>query len=84
MFSFGKSSYLRFKPADGMRVLARARVGLYEARGEFQLIVEHLEEAGEGALLRAFEQLKSRLASRGPCSIRHASSRYRGCLAALA
>lgn len=60
-----KSSYLRFKPADGMRVLARARVGLYEARGEFQLIVEHLEEAGEGALLRAFEQLKARLAAEG-------------------
>ncbi|MDR3389825.1 MAG: exodeoxyribonuclease VII large subunit [Rudaea sp.] len=60
-----KSTYLRFKPADGMRVLARARVGLYEARGEFQLIVEHLEEAGEGALLRAFEQLKARLAAEG-------------------
>jgi exodeoxyribonuclease VII large subunit len=60
-----KSTYLRFKPADGMRVLARVRVGLYEARGEFQLIVEHLEEAGEGALLRAFEQLKMRLATEG-------------------
>lgn len=60
-----KSTYLRFKPADGMRVLARARVGLYEARGEFQLIIEHLEEAGEGALLRAFEQLKARLAAEG-------------------
>lgn len=60
-----KSTFLRFKPADGMRVLARARVGLYEARGEFQLIVEHLEEAGEGALLRAFEQLKARLAAEG-------------------
>ncbi len=60
-----KSTYLRFKPADGMRVLARARVGLYEARGEFQLVIEHLEEAGEGALLRAFEQLKTRLAAEG-------------------
>ena len=60
-----KSQYLRFKPADGMRVLARARVSLYEARGEFQLIVEHLEEAGEGALLRAFEQLKAKLAAEG-------------------
>jgi exodeoxyribonuclease VII large subunit len=60
-----KSTFLRFKPADGMHVLARARVGLYEARGEFQLIIEHLEEAGEGALLRAFEQLKSRLAAEG-------------------
>ena len=60
-----KSTWLRFKPADGMHVLARARVGLYEARGEFQLIVEHLEEAGEGALLRAFAQLKARLAAEG-------------------
>jgi len=60
-----RSAYLRFKPADGMRVLARARVGIYEARGEFQLIVEHLEESGEGALLRAFEELKARLAAEG-------------------
>jgi exodeoxyribonuclease VII large subunit len=60
-----KAQYLRFKPADGQRVLARARVSLYEARGEFQLIVEHMEEAGEGALLRAFEALKARLAAEG-------------------
>jgi exodeoxyribonuclease VII large subunit len=60
-----RSAYLRFKPADGMRVLARVRVGLYEARGEFQLVVEHLEEAGEGALLRAFAQLKAKLAAEG-------------------
>jgi exodeoxyribonuclease VII large subunit len=60
-----KSQYLRFRPADGMRVLARVRVSLYEARGEFQLIVEHLEEAGEGALLRAFEALKAKLAAEG-------------------
>jgi exodeoxyribonuclease VII large subunit len=60
-----KAQYLRFKPADGQRVLARARVSLYEARGEFQLIVEHMQEAGEGALLRAFEELKGRLAAEG-------------------
>ena len=60
-----KASLLRFRPADGQRVLARVRVGLYEARGEFQLIVEHMEEAGEGALLREFEQLKSRLSAEG-------------------
>jgi len=56
---------LRFKPADGTRVLVRARLSLYEARGEFQLIVEHMEPTGEGALLRAFEQLKTRLAAEG-------------------
>ncbi|MBS0571171.1 MAG: exodeoxyribonuclease VII large subunit [Proteobacteria bacterium] len=60
-----RSTYLRFRPADGMRVLARARVSLYEARGEFQLVIEHLEEAGEGALLRAFAELKARLAAEG-------------------
>ncbi|HSX62724.1 MAG TPA: exodeoxyribonuclease VII large subunit [Tahibacter sp.] len=60
-----KSALLRFRPADGMQVLARARVSLYEARGEFQLIVEHLEEAGEGALRREFERLKATLAAEG-------------------
>ncbi|MEP6938807.1 MAG: exodeoxyribonuclease VII large subunit [Rudaea sp.] len=60
-----RASLLRFKPADGMHVRARAKVTLYEARGEFQIVVEHLEEAGEGALLRAFEQLKAKLAAEG-------------------
>ncbi|MGA9343310.1 MAG: exodeoxyribonuclease VII large subunit, partial [Rhodanobacteraceae bacterium] len=60
-----KSTWLRFTPANGMQVLARARVSLYEARGEFQLIVEHLEEAGEGALRREFERLKNALAVEG-------------------
>ena len=45
-----RNSLLRFRPKDGMAVLVRARVGLYEPRGEYQLLVEHLEEAGEGAL----------------------------------
>jgi exodeoxyribonuclease VII large subunit len=60
-----RNSLLRFRPKDGMRVLARARVGLYEPRGEYQLLVEHLEEAGEGALKREFEKLKARLAAEG-------------------
>jgi exodeoxyribonuclease VII large subunit len=60
-----RNALLRFRPKDGMRVLARARVGLYEPRGEYQLIVEHLEEAGEGALKREFERLKARLADEG-------------------
>ncbi|HQZ63243.1 MAG TPA: exodeoxyribonuclease VII large subunit, partial [Dokdonella sp.] len=60
-----RSSWLGFKPTDGLHVLARARVSLYEARGEFQLIVEHLEEAGEGALQREFERLKKQLAAEG-------------------
>lgn len=52
-------------PRNGMRVLARACVSLYETRGEFQLIVDYLEEAGEGALRRAFEALKAKLAAEG-------------------
>lgn len=56
---------LRFKPENGQQVLIRARVGLYEARGEFQLVAEHMEEAGDGALRRQFEELKARLASEG-------------------
>ncbi len=56
---------LRFQPKDGDRVLLRARVSLYEARGEFQLVVEHMEPAGEGALLRAFEALKAKLEKEG-------------------
>ena len=60
-----KSAALRFKPIDGMQVLLRARVGLYEPRGEFQLVAEHMEPAGEGALQREFEQLKARLEAEG-------------------
>ncbi|MBD8873832.1 exodeoxyribonuclease VII large subunit [Rhodanobacter sp. DHB23] len=60
-----KSAALRFKPVDGMQVLLRARVGLYEPRGEFQLVAEHMEPAGEGALQREFERLKARLDAEG-------------------
>jgi len=56
---------LDFRPENGAQVRIRARVSLYEARGDFQLIVEHMEEAGAGALQRAFEQLKRRLAAEG-------------------
>ena len=60
-----RNSALRFRPKEGMLVMARARVGLYEPRGEYQLIVEHLEESGEGALKREFEKLKAKLAAEG-------------------
>jgi len=56
---------LRFQPDNGQRVLLRARVSLYEARGEFQLVAEHMEPAGEGALRLAFERLKAKLAAEG-------------------
>ena len=56
---------LRFAPRDGLQVLARGRLTLYEARGDYQLVLDHMEEAGEGALRRAFEELKARLAAEG-------------------
>jgi len=60
-----KASALRFRPVDGMQVVVRAKVGLYEPRGEFQLVAEYMEPSGEGALQREFEQLKARLNAEG-------------------
>jgi exodeoxyribonuclease VII large subunit len=54
-----------FSPRVGQQVLARGRVSVYEARGDYQLIVEHLEEGGVGALRREFEKLKAKLAAEG-------------------
>jgi len=64
-FFRGQQRGLTTTPRDGMQVLVRARVSLYEGRGDYQLIVESLEEAGEGALRRAYEQLRARLAEEG-------------------
>jgi exodeoxyribonuclease VII large subunit len=60
-----KRSRLRFEPENGMQVLVRARPNLYEARGDFQLNIEHMEPGGEGLLRQAFEQLKQRLDQEG-------------------
>ncbi len=60
-----RSMLVRFPVKDGARVLARGRVSLYEARGEFQVVIDHLEEAGEGALRRRFEELKRKLLAEG-------------------
>jgi exodeoxyribonuclease VII large subunit len=57
--------YLRFKPQDGVAVLARGRVDVYDQRGVYQLIVEALEPRGAGALQLAFEQLKRKLGDEG-------------------
>ena len=57
--------YLRFKPADGLRVVARGRLSVYEPKGEYQLICEHLEPQGLGALQLAFDQLKKQLQDEG-------------------
>ena len=56
---------VRFKPQQGQHVLIRARVSLYEGRGDYQIIAEHMEEAGAGALQRAFDELKLKLAREG-------------------
>jgi exodeoxyribonuclease VII large subunit len=61
----GSARFTRFKPVDGLAVLARGRLEVYEARGEYQLIVETLEPQGAGALQLAFEQMKKRLALEG-------------------
>jgi exodeoxyribonuclease VII large subunit len=56
---------LGFTPKDGMHVVLKARVSLYEGRGDFQLLAEYMEEAGEGKLRQQFEALKKRLAAEG-------------------
>lgn len=57
--------YLKFKPQDGIAVLARGRIDIYDARGEVQLVVEAIEPQGHGALQLAFEQVKKKLAAEG-------------------
>ena len=61
----GRNQLVKFKPAAGDFVSARVRVSLYEGRGEFQLIVEHMEEAGFGLLQKRFEELKNKLQQEG-------------------
>jgi exodeoxyribonuclease VII large subunit len=69
-----KNTVLGFTPKAGQHVIARGRVSLYEPRGEYQLIVDTIEEAGVGALQREFERLKAKLAAEGL----FASERKRG------
>ena len=60
-----RNQLLRFKPTDGLAVLVRGRISIYESRGQLQLIAETMEPRGAGALQLAFEQLKKRLAAEG-------------------
>jgi exodeoxyribonuclease VII large subunit len=60
-----RNALARFTPREGQLVLARGRVSLYEPRGDYQLLVEYLEDAGAGALQRAFEELRARLSAEG-------------------
>ena len=60
-----RASFLDFRPENGMQVEVRARVTLYEPRGNYQLVVEEMRKAGSGALYEAFEKLKARLQAEG-------------------
>jgi len=60
-----QTRYLKFMPQDGMKVIVRGRVAIYEPRGEYQVILDYMEPLGVGALALAFEQLKKKLAARG-------------------
>src|SRR5215813_11249183 len=57
--------YLKFKPADGLKVVARGKISVYEPKGEYQLVCEHLEPKGLGGLQLAYDQLKKRLQDEG-------------------
>jgi exodeoxyribonuclease VII large subunit len=65
------ASRLNIQPENGMKVLARGRVSLYEARGEYQMIVDRLEDAGLGILQKRFDELKARLEAEGLFEARH-------------
>jgi len=62
---------LTFTPKDGLHVFAKGRVSLYEGRGDYQLLIEHLEEAGMGKLQKEFEALKQRLHTQGLFATAH-------------
>lgn len=61
----GFNSRLKFKPVDGLEVIVRGRVSVYEPRGSYQIVCEMMEPVGAGALQKAFEQLKAKLKSEG-------------------
>ncbi len=61
----GNNSRLKFRPTDGMEVLVRGRISVYEPRGSYQIVCDLMEPVGAGALQKAFEQLKEKLKSEG-------------------
>nr|WP_252371499.1 exodeoxyribonuclease VII large subunit [Pseudoalteromonas phenolica] len=67
----GNNRYSKYRPNNGAQVIVTARVSVYEPRGEYQLIVEHMEPAGEGQLKQQFEALKLQLAAEGLFSSTH-------------
>ncbi len=67
----GQNRQLRFRPENGQQVQVRARVSLYQPRGDYQLIIDKMEDAGDGALRRQFDYLKQQLASEGLFDSQH-------------
>lgn len=61
----GNNSRLKFKPTDGLEVIVRGRVSVYEPRGNYQIVAEMMEPVGAGALQKAYEQLKEKLKAEG-------------------
>ncbi len=60
-----RNRMVRFKPENGKQIIVRGRLSIYEGRGDYQLILDGMEEAGDGALQRAFEELKAKLLTEG-------------------
>ncbi|MBU0656548.1 MAG: exodeoxyribonuclease VII large subunit [Gammaproteobacteria bacterium] len=60
-----RAMYMQLAPRNGLKIMVRGKVGLYEPRGEYQFIIEHMEDAGIGALQRQFEELKRKLQAQG-------------------
>ena len=61
----GNAMRLKLNPRNGLKVVARGKIGLYEPRGDYQMVLDTMEEAGEGALQRQFEALKQQLQAQG-------------------
>ncbi len=60
-----QARYLMFTPEDGMKIIVRGRIGVYQPRGEYQIILDYMEPLGVGAMALAFEQLKKKLSDQG-------------------
>lgn len=69
-----KNRFIRFQPENGQQIVVRGKLSIYEGRGDYQLIIESMESAGDGALQRAFEKLKAQLHSEGLFKPEHKKS----------
>ena len=72
----GRNRFVRFKPQNGNQIIVWGKMSIYEGRGDYQLIVDSMEEAGDGALRRAFEDLKRKLQAEGLFSEEHKQEIY--------